>query len=304
MTAPLLLPSGHGGQGTGRPNLFSRIGSRLFGADPSVEMLPDERNLALRNALMSAGTGMAMAAGGPRRWGEFAPSPIASVMAGLAAGREGYQNVQNESVQRGLLAAYSDPNATPQGRRNALLGLLQRTNATGEAAGMLRQLATQTEEKQTAYRPGYGYGDSPETARVVVPITPKAPGTRLIATASGQEIVPDVPGTVRGPRPRGVGGGGPTDIRIAQLDREIDDARGAIATARGGFSAQAQRQGIPRTPADTAATVEIVGQTARLRRLTAEREALRAGTTPAVAPPVTPVLTPAERVRRRAALGL
>lgn len=148
-----LLPMGHGGVGTGRPNLWSRLvygtAPALFGADASVPMQGDEQRAALRNALMAAGTGMAVAAGGPRSWGEFAPSPIASILMGLNAGGQAYRGAQTQSQRRGLLATYSAPESTPQARRSALLGLLVNGGYQGEAANFLTAL-TRTEDNGTS----------------------------------------------------------------------------------------------------------------------------------------------------------
>jgi len=121
-----ILPAGHGGMGTGRPGIFSRLGSAVFGGNPSVQMTEDERRMALRNALMSAGTGMAVAAGGPRSWGQFGPSPIASVLMGLQAGGESYQGAQGLIQQRQ--------------RREAIGGLLAVPNRAGLLSAYSRAL--------------------------------------------------------------------------------------------------------------------------------------------------------------------
>jgi hypothetical protein len=173
-----LLQSPVGGPGTGRPGLLSRAGSAIFGADPTTPMPPQDQTAALRNALFSAGAGMVESAGGPRRWGEFAPSPIASVMAGLAAGRETYAGAQGQSRQRGLLDAFSAPGASAAQRQNSLLGMLIGGRMTGEAAGAVRQayeMTQPTPEKLYDIAPGGNLVDATGRARFSAPLKPVAP---------------------------------------------------------------------------------------------------------------------------------
>lgn len=91
----------------GAPGLLGRgiagVAPRLFGADPSVEWRdPNQQAQQLRNAMATAGTAMAVAGGGPRTFGQFGPDPIASVLSGLNAGRESYQQAQEGERALGM----------------------------------------------------------------------------------------------------------------------------------------------------------------------------------------------------------
>jgi hypothetical protein len=278
----------------------NRAGPAIFGADPGIPMEPQDRNAALRNAMMTAGTAMAGAAGGPRRWGEFAPSPIASIMAGLQAGREGYQATQEEArgqSERRAIGARLLANPTRTGLMSAWAQLMERNpvaaqQAATQAAALGSSESPMTpleiEKLQAEIAATRALAEERRRIPVVPPrnLDPNSPEVRAQRNADERELIAYRAAV----EARGPGG---VNRETTRLNAAIDDVRGAIATAESGLSAQAKRTGQPRTPSDSTAVQEVARLRARLPALTARRDSL-IGEAPVAAVSKTPAQWVAE----------